>query len=205
MQLTTIDPAFNTTESLESPAAMRELWDSLCLILDNQTKQWISSLMPEGLLFSCFPHPFVTKEREVWDLWQKHLFLTVVLKGHTPCWSPIQGFEIINACTVMFISHLFKKKKSQTWFSSNELAYLYLVDLFNAHYQCSLRIHWWPITWEPIRMYTLYQKAQFLYSVERSACCPQRVNKLLLWASISLLQWLKHWEKFGLKFGDVSR
>lgn len=51
---------------------------------------------------------------------------------------------------------------------------------------------------EHIRMYTLYQKAQFLYSVERSAC-PQRVNKLLLWASVLLLQCLKHWGKSWLQ------
>ena len=146
MQLITIDPAFNTPEELRIICSHERTWDSLCLILDNQTEQWISTLMPEGLLFSCFPHPFITKEMEVWDLRQKHLFLTVVLKGHTPCWSPIQGFKIINVCSYHVYQPSLKKKKSQTWFSSNGLAYLSPVNLFNAHYQCSLRIHWWPIT-----------------------------------------------------------
>lgn len=47
-------------KSLESPASLRELWDSLYLVLDNQTKQWSSALMPEGLCFSCFPYPLIT-------------------------------------------------------------------------------------------------------------------------------------------------
>lgn len=123
--------------------------------------------------------------------------------------APFKVLKLQMCVQLSCLSAISFKKKSQTWFSSNELAYLYLVDLFNAHYQCSLRIHWWPITsGVSQRAYYnvhIYQKAQFLYSVGRSACCPQRVNKLLLWASVSLLQWLKDWEKLGFKFGGVSR
>jgi hypothetical protein len=90
-------------KSLDSAADMKKHWDSLQLVLDNQTKQWVLVLMTEGLLFSFFTHLFISKEMDVWDLWQNICpFLTVALKS--PFFKDLSMLSKFQVCVlIMFI------------------------------------------------------------------------------------------------------
>lgn len=80
-------------KSFDLPTDTRKPMDFLHLILDNQTKQRVSTLMPQRLFFSCFTHPFIPK---IWkcEIYDKTFlpFLTVALKRNIPSLKPCARF-----------------------------------------------------------------------------------------------------------------